>query len=117
MCFNKYEKKKKKIMIIELCNIYRGVLKCDVTKTREIMGLHKIFSKSMMKNAHLPKISVLLQLGGEILALLCSVDSIQTLLILPQFLTLGTEDKKKGFVLSHQSIKVSIFHPQNVLGC
>ena len=76
------------------------------------MGFHKILSKSMTKNACLPKISVLLQFGGEILALLCSDDSIQTLVILPQFLTLGTEVKLEGFVLSHQSVKVPISHPQ-----
>ena len=39
----------------------------------------------MMKNAYLPKISFLLQFGAKILALLCSDDSIQILLILPQF--------------------------------
>ena len=37
-----------------------------------------------MKNACLPKISILLQFGGEIY----SDDSIQTLLILPQFLSI-----------------------------
>ena len=42
----------------------------------------------MMKNAYLPKISTLLQFGGEILALLCPGDSIQILLILSQFQTL-----------------------------
>ena len=31
----------------------------------------------MMKNAYLPKINILLQFGGEILALLCPDDSIQ----------------------------------------
>ena len=66
----------------------------------------------MTKNACLPKISILLQFGGEILALLCSDDSIQTLVILPWFLTLGTEVKLEGFVLSHQSVKVPIFHPK-----
>lgn len=34
----------------------------------------------MMKNAYLPKISILLQFGGEVLALLCPDDSIQLLL-------------------------------------
>ena len=43
-----------------------------------------------MKNAYLPKVSILLQFGGEILALLCPGDSIQILLILSQFLTFGT---------------------------
>lgn len=34
----------------------------------------------MMKNGYLPKISILLQFGGEILALLCPDDSIQLLI-------------------------------------
>ena len=57
------------------------VLKCDVTNiwTFEIIGFVCIFGKSMMKNAYLPKISILLQFGGEILALLCRDDSIQIL--------------------------------------
>ena len=62
------------------------------------MGFVSIFGKSMMKNAYLPKISVLLQFGGEILALLCPNDSIQIRLILSQFLTFGTETKLEGFV-------------------
>ena len=52
-----------------------------------------MIGKSMMKNAYLPKISVLLQFGGEILALLCPDDSIQILLILSQFQMFGTETK------------------------
>ena len=50
------------------------VLKCDITNIRicEIMGFVEILGKSMMKNAYLPKISILLQFGGEMLALLCS---------------------------------------------
>ena len=35
-----------------------------------------------MKNTYLPTISILLQFGGKILALLCPDDSIQILLIL-----------------------------------
>ena len=58
-----------------------------------------MIGKSIMKNAYLPKISILLQFGGEILALLCHDDSIQILLILPQFQTFGTETKLEGFVL------------------
>ena len=50
----------------------------------------------MTKDAYLPKISILLLFGVEILALLCPVDSIQILLILPQFQTLGTEVKLEG---------------------
>ena len=52
----------------------------------------------MMKNAYLPKISILLQFAGKMLALLFRDDSIQILLILPQFLTFGTEAKLEGFV-------------------
>ena len=46
-------------------------------KFNEIMGFASIFGKSMMKNAYLPKISISLQFGGKILALLCPDDSIQ----------------------------------------
>ena len=60
--------------------------------------------KSVMKNAYLPKISVLLRFGVEILALLCPDDSIQILLILPQFQTFGSEAKLEGFVWSHRGI-------------
>ena len=49
------------------------------------MGFDEIFGKSITKNARLPKISVLLQFGGEIFALFCSNDSIQTLLNFPLF--------------------------------
>ena len=50
------------------------------------MGSDAIFLKSMTKTC-LPakKISILLQFWGELLALLCSDDSIQTALSLPQF--------------------------------
>ena len=63
----------------------------------------------MTKNTCLPKINVLLQFGGEILALLRSDDTKQ--------LTLGTEEKLQGFVWSHQSIKVPIPHPQIAIRC
>ena len=65
----------------------------------------------MMKNAYLPKISTLLQFGGEILALLCSDDSIQIVLILSQFLTLGTETRLEGSVWSHGGITELISPP------
>ena len=55
------------------------------------MGFVSIFGKSTTQNAYLPKISILLQFGGEILALLCPGDSTQTLLILSQFLTFGMQ--------------------------
>ena len=45
----------------------------------------------MRKNARLPKLSILLQFGGEILALSYPDDSIQTLLNLPWFLPYTTE--------------------------
>ena len=63
------------------------------------MRFVSIFKKSRMKNDYLPKISLLLQFGGEMLALLCPDDSIQILLILSQFFTFGTETKLEGFVL------------------
>ena len=50
------------------------------------MGFVSKFGKSTMKNAYLPKISILLEFGGEILALLCRDDSIQILLILSSVL-------------------------------
>ena len=62
------------------------------------MGFVSLFGKSMMKNAYWPKMTVLLQFGGGILALLCPDDSIQILLILSQFLTFGTKTKLEGFV-------------------
>ena len=65
-----------------------------------------------MKNAYLPKISILLQFGGEILVLLCPGDSIQILLILSQFQTLRTETKLEGFVWSHQFITELISPPK-----
>ena len=58
------------------------------------------------------KIRLQFYFGGGIWALWCSDDSIQTLLILPQFITLWTEAKLEGFVWGHQSIKVLISHPQ-----
>ena len=78
------------------------------------MGFVSILGKSMMKNAYLPKISILLQFGGEIVALLCPDDSIQILLILPQFHKelLRTEAKLEGFLWSHQGITELIPRPQ-----
>ena len=42
----------------------------------EIMVFVSLFGKSVMKNASWPKISILLQFGGEILTLLCPDESI-----------------------------------------
>ena len=47
------------------------------------MGLDGIFRKNKMKKPPLPKISLLVQIGGEIKAPLCSDDFIQILLKLP----------------------------------
>ena len=71
----------------------------------------------MMKNAYLPKISLLFQFEGKILALLCPDDSIQIILILSQFLTFGTEAKLEGFGWSHQGIAELISRPQNAIMC
>ena len=71
----------------------------------------------MTKNADLPKISILLQFWGEILALLWPNDSIQILLILSQFLTFGTETKLEGFVWRHQGITELISHPKIAIRC
>ena len=53
-----------------------------------------MIGKSMMKNAYLPKISILLRFGVKILALLRPDDSIQILLILPHFQTFGLVNDK-----------------------
>ena len=71
----------------------------------------------MMKNAYLLKISILLQFGGEILALLCPDDSIQILLTLSQFQKLGTETNVEGFVWSHRGITELISRPQIAIRC
>ena len=56
--------------------------------------------KEQHQKAHLLKISIPGQVVFEILAQLCSDDSIQILLNLTQFITLGTESNLGGFVLS-----------------
>ena len=53
--------------------------------------------------------------GGEILALLCSDDSKQTLVILPQFLTLDSEDKLEGFVYKFEGFELSEHKSANIL--
>ena len=54
--------------------VLRREEKCDVIKIQicEIMGLDGIFRKNKMKKVPLPKISLLVHLGGEIFAPLCS---------------------------------------------
>ena len=81
------------------------------------MGFVSIFGKSMMINAYLSKISILLQFRGKILALLCPDDSIQILLIFSPFLTFGTEAKLEGFVWSRRGITEVISRPQLAITC
>ena len=56
-----------------------------------------------MKNAYLPKISILLQFGGEILALLCPGDSTNPSNFAP-VPNIKNWDKIEGFVWSHHGI-------------
>ena len=55
------------------------------------MGFVGIFWKNKIQEAYLPKTSISGQIVSEILAQLCSNDSIQILLNLTQFIALGTE--------------------------
>ena len=52
----------------------------------------------------MPKTSISGQIVSEILAQLCSYDSIQILLNVAQFITLGTESNLEGFVFSYWSL-------------
>ena len=52
----------------------------------------------------MPKTSISGQIVSEILAQLCSDDSIQILPNVTQFITLGTESNLEGFVLGHWSL-------------
>ena len=55
------------------------------------MEFVEIIQAIKTKNVSLPKISMLVQIVGEILPQLCSNDSIQILLKTAWFLTLGTK--------------------------
>ena len=55
------------------------------------MGFVEIFRAIKTKNVSLPKISMLVQIVGKILTQLCSNDSIQILLKMAWFLTLGNK--------------------------
>ena len=81
------------------------------------MEFFKMFGKNMMENAHLEKISILLQFGSEILGLLCTSDSIKIVLIWSLFQTFGTETKLEGFVWNHQRITTLISPPQIAIRC
>ena len=67
--------------------------KCDVTKFKiyELMGFVEIIREIKTKNLSLLRISMLVQIVGEILSQLYSNDSIQMLLKMARLLTLGTE--------------------------
>ena len=55
------------------------------------MGFIRIFWKNNIQEVYLPKTSISGQIVSEILAQLCSNDSIQILLNLTQFIALGSE--------------------------
>ena len=82
------------------------VPKCDVIENEvcEIMGFVKLFWKNNFQDAYSPKISNLGQIVSEILAQLCSDDSIQILLNLTWFLILWTKPNLEGFVWNRHSI-------------
>ena len=63
-------------------SLVNRVLKCDVIKNQicEIMGFVGIFSKNIIQEAYLLKTSIVGQFVSEILAQLCSDDSLQILL-------------------------------------
>ena len=61
------------------------------------MGFVKIFWKNNIQEAYLPKTSISGQIVSEILAQLCSDDSIQILLNLIRFVMLWTESSLEGF--------------------
>ena len=67
----------------------------------------------MMENAYLPNISILLQYGGKILALLCPDDSIQICMKDPN----PSETKLEGFVSSHRGITELTSSPQIAIRC
>ena len=74
------------------------------------MGFVEIIREITIKNVSMPKITMLVQIVGEILSQLCSNDSIQILLKMAWFLTLGTKPFLEGFVWGHQSITTAISH-------
>ena len=55
------------------------------------MGFIRIFWKNNIQEVYLPKTSISGQIVSEILAQLCSNDSIQIFLNLTQFIALGSE--------------------------
>ena len=83
----------------------------------EITNLIVIFRKNKMKNASMPKFSILPPISDEIFPRLCSDDPIQILFKLAWFLTLRTKPFLQGFVWSHWSITVVISRRQFAPTC
>ena len=65
------------------------------------MGFFGVLQKNNIQKAYLPKISLPGQIAFEISAQLCSDNSIQILLNMTQFITLGTKSNEEGFAWSH----------------
>ena len=61
------------------------------------MGFVRVFWKNNIQEAYLPKTSISGQIVSEILAQLCSDDSIQILQNLIRFVMLWTESSLEGF--------------------
>ena len=78
------------------------------------MGFVGILWKNNIQKAYLPKISIPGKIVLEILAQLCSDDSIHTFLTLTQFITVGTASNLEEFVWSHQS-KTGLICPTMLL--
>ena len=76
------------------------------------MGFIRIFWKNNIQEVYLPKTSISGQIVSEILAQLCSNDSIQILLNLTQFIALGTESNI-DVVLSEYPDKSHNYHKFN----
>ena len=93
--------------------------KCDETKNKtcELMGFIEIIREIKTKNVSFLKISMLVQIVGVILPQFCFNDSIQILLKMAWFLTLGTKPISKGFVSGHQSLTVAICRHRLVAKC
>ena len=89
------------------------VLKCDIIKkyicNYGILG--GVLWKNNRQKVYISKISIPGQIVFEIIAQLCSDDSIQILLNLSQFTILGIKSNLKGFVWSHQS-KMGLVSPR-----
>ena len=75
------------------------------------MGVFGVSWKNNIQKAYLSKISIPGQIVFKILAQLSSDDSLQILLNLTQFITLGTKPKLERFVWSRQS-KTGLVSPE-----